>query len=304
MTTGLPCAIPQSPVPSMRLPRLCVLLLLSACREPSAPAKAPPAPVAQPLPHGQSPLPQKLGLQFLPMEEEDGGLQWLASSPIRCSAGEHDLVRCLTITPLASDGRLQPDGGIASVGVVAADADTAHRLCAQRFGGRLPTPAQRARLGALHGLSSLLVVQTSSPAERFRYLELPEWTEEGSCDNPVRPGEGCAVTLFPSDSAAEAMRAGELSCTARRVVDSSGYSVIDLGEACPRELGLAMDAGVQTLPCLLRVRGPTAADPAVLYALSCSAFEAVRPAADLEVRAGAYRCLVPPTAFGQAPTAR
>ncbi len=279
---------------------LCVMLVLSACREPSAPTKAAPA-LPAPVPRAPAPLPEKLGIRFLPMEEEDGGLQWLASAPIRCSAGEHDLVRCLTITPLTSDPRLQPEGGIAPLGVVAADADTAHRLCAQRFGGRLPTPAQRARLGALYGLSSLLVVQTSNQAERFRYLELPEWTEVGSCDNPVRPGEDCAVSPFPSEAGAESMRTGELSCTARRVEDASGFSVIGLGEACPRQLALTVDAGVQTLPCLLRVRGPTAADAAALYALSCSAFEAARPAADLEVRAGAYRCLVPPMAFGQAP---
>lgn len=289
-------------------PRSClgVVLLFVACREPSSAPQAPPprAPPPGPSARGAT-LPEKLGLTFLPLKEEDGGLNWVAASPIRCAAGEHDLVRCLTITPLSTDARAHPgDGGIPGCGVVVANAETAHRLCAQRFGGRLPTPAERARLGAVHGLASLLVVQTDNPAERFRYLQLPEWTEEGSCDNPVRPGEDCRVSVFPSDSAAEAMRSGELRCTASRVADSTGFSVIDLGEACPREAGLGVDAGVQTLPCLLRMRGPTAADAPVLYGLSCLAFEEIRPAAELEVRVGAYRCLVPPLAFGQAPTAR
>jgi hypothetical protein len=153
-------------------------------------------------------------------------------------------------------------------------------------------------------LASLLVVQTSNPAERFRFLQVPEWTGEGTCDNPVRPGDGCRVALFPPEAAAEAMRSGELSCTAQRVVDTTGFSVVGLGEACPRLAEFPLDAGSQTLPCLLRLPRPTATDADPLYSLTCSAFEAVRPAPELETRAGAYRCLIPPMAFGQAPVAR
>ena len=65
-----------------------------------------------------------------------------------------------------------------------------------------------------------------------------------------------------------------------------------------------MGAAPQALPCLLRVRGPTAADAASLYALDCRAVELKKPPVSLEARAGAYRCLVPPMAFGQAPSAR
>jgi hypothetical protein len=295
-------------VPVTSRPRLwticCAALLAGGCPSPGKPPAASSPPEA-PRPSARAAvLPEKLGLRFLPVEEEDGGVQWLASSPIRCSAGEHDLVRCLTVTPITSDPRVNVDGGIPSAGVVAAEADTAHRLCAQRFGGRLPTPAERAAQGARHGLAALLVVQTENPAERFLFLELPEWTAEGTCDNPVRPGTGCTVSAFPPGATADAMRTGELSCTARRATSTEGFSVVGLGEACPSATRLEVGAAPQTLPCLVKVRGPTAADAPVLYALGCSALEAVKPPVSLEVRSAAYRCLVPPMAFGKAPLGR
>jgi len=290
-------------VPRMRLPRLCVLLLLCACREPSAPVKVAPAPAPPPAPRGPAPLPEKLGLRFLPVEEEDGGLQWLASSPIRCSAGEHDLVRCLTITPLASDPRLQPDGGIAALGVVAANAETAHRSA--RSASVAGSPPRRSARGSGRSTGCRRCwwcrprTQPSASATSSSRV-----TETASCDNPVRPGDGCAVTLFPSEAAAEAMRAGELSCTARRVATPAASPSSAWARPARGTLALTVDAGVQPLPCLLRVRGPTAAGRGRALRLE---LQRLRVGQARGRPRGARRrvpLLVPPSAFGQAPVGR
>jgi hypothetical protein len=135
------------------------------------------------------------GVRFL---EVCGAGFLLADAPLACGAAD----ACEPVTALAPAPR---DAGRPNrhVDALVTDGESARRLCRERFGGRLPTPAEREQARSL-GFVSVLVREEPGEFARLRLDEEPEWAAEGerlvrmpaAAPRPRAPGEwllGCVA---------------------------------------------------------------------------------------------------------------
>jgi hypothetical protein len=173
---------------------------------------------------------------------------WIHAAPVPCSAGEHGEIECPTVTPL-----LAPENGVAvarfaSMGTPLVDASTAHRLCAMRFAGRLPTRRERARARDSLGLTTLSVVESKGSAgAHFDFRQVPEWVTEIPCDQPSVLGPECGATREPPESTTQMVGFTEWICDAE-FVGATNAPILAVGESCPSG---AFDPGAdrRLLPC-------------------------------------------------------
>jgi hypothetical protein len=213
---------------------------------------------------------------------------WIAATPLPCSAGSHETVACETATalegsPLAGKGKNRP------LAALAVEAAVAHRTCALRFGGRLPTPLEREHARRTLGLASLRVREVPGPFAKLWLDDLPEWVEEGDCAaSPSAPGPGCRVTPFPPVEA-RPRAPGDvlLACVAE--------------PADPRARGIPLGGECIERPSEHGVRSP---DCALFVPDSDARFELLCAAAELGARAptpeqAAFRCVLPESALGR-----
>ena len=215
---------------------------------------------------------------------------WIAATPLPCSHGEHDTVGCDRVTALES-APLPGPGANQAVDALVVDAFVAHRICALRFGGRLPTPLEREQARNALALATLLVRETSATPPRVRLDDLPEWVEEGDCAAaPSNPGSGCRITLFPPVMARPRGDADLLlSCHAARA--GSQARSVPIGAECDARLA----EGARNPDCTVAVPGSGAR-----FELFCDAKVPPR-SAELHARPdqAAFRCVVPESALGR-----
>lgn len=141
-------------------------------------------------------LGEKLGVTFHRMCPSDRTESHWISDPLPCGQGAHDTVACPVVTALARDGSRQRSPTRAQF-VAMSDAFTAHRLCAMRFAGRLPTSSERASARNALGLATLLATEGADRSGQIGLSELPEWVAEGDCDNPSLPSANCRFASYP-----------------------------------------------------------------------------------------------------------
>jgi len=217
----------------------------------------------------------KLGVPFVRICPSDlpGGVTepfWIAVAPVGCSGGEHETIECPPIVPLGMPER----GPIAARRVQMIAAELAHRTCTLRFGGRLPTAAERAQAVAGLGIAAVLVTDGDS---NRRLDEVPEWTTAERCETPSTT-TGCAMTRVPSMP--PVIPWPQVRTCRATPAEPTGALVIGPGESCP----ITPPPGVP--PCLISARGARS------FALGCDPVrDEVHPPAR-EDRA-AFRCVVP-----------
>lgn len=242
---------------------------------------------------------EKLGVRFV--EVCGGEAQapfWISVAPMTCSAGEHETIDCPSVTPLLAGDSPVP---MTARRVAVVDAVSAHRLCALRFAGHVATRAELERARSVLGLGALVVAEQRSPAGAFRFEPLPEWTADGACENPSKPGRNCRFARWPRADAPHAPMAEIRDCDARRVdpTDRAGVRVA-LGGRCAapnwRWSGSAAGGALDELPCAVHL--PDVAMPAAGAAdfrLSCRPPDAQPPRAPAIGGAdiAAFRCVVP-----------
>jgi hypothetical protein len=229
---------------------------------------------------------EKLGVRFTRLcasDRLDGG--WIASIPMPCSPGAHGTMACPIATPILHEP--ESEGASTPREVMLIDASTAHRMCAMRFGGRLPSQVELAELRARS--DSAVVMAHGALDGRIEFNELPEWIGEGKCSHPTLPETNCRFELRPrTDFARTLPWRNMLSCELERVPGAVSADVA-LGRSCKVEGG----------KCLVERRWGKAAGRDVWRA-ACSAvrLEGDYPKVDADV--AMVRCVVPIDAFPEA----
>lgn len=250
---------------------------------------------------------EKLGVRFIEVcparagevfDDASGGDRalpgfWISATPLPCSHGSHETLDCPTVTALEASpvgSRLRNRPMRASV----LDAETAHRICTLRFGGRLPTAAEREHARHALGLVSLLVREEAAQDRRVAFDELPEWVAAEDCErNPSTIAPECRVSLSPP-IVPRPRREGDalLACDAE-IADFGSEPSVAIGGSC--ELGI--EAERRRPRCAAFV--PHAAYPS-RFTLACRdatpevSEAAARPTSEL----AAFRCVLPRRALG------
>jgi hypothetical protein len=136
---------------------------------------------------------EKQGVRFV---ELCGAGVYLSEAPLACASGE----ACEPLTVLSPAPRPATRAN-RHVDALVAAGEAARKLCRERFGGRLPTPAERERARSL-GFVSVVVREEPGEFARLRLDEAPEWVAEGEqlsrspAAGPQAPGEtllGCVA---------------------------------------------------------------------------------------------------------------
>jgi len=232
----------------------------------------------------------KLGVPFVRVCPADlaGAIEapfWIAAAPIGCTAGGHETIGCPLVLPLGP-----PTAGAATISPRTAqmvDAASAHRTCAMRFGGRLPTVAERAQARDALGLATVVVSASGNPTPSWRAQALAEWTTERPCaDTPSTLAASCAPTRFPTEAIAEVPWPQLRSCHASPE-PAAGALIVGIGEACP-------SPGVEgAFPrCLLALPATTRPQAFALVCQALTVEQAIHPETSVSARA-AFRCVVP-----------
>jgi hypothetical protein len=199
---------------------------------------------------------------------------FISGMPLRCTPGQSASAACDPVTALETSP-LTGLGKNRYVDALVTDAETAGRLCQQRFAGRLPTPRERERARRALGLVTLQVREEPGEFSRLRLGELPEWVAEGG-----------RVTRTPAE--VERPRVpGEvlLGCVAEPAMPQA--IAVPLGEVCDER---PAEGGVRSPNCALSVPGTQAR-----FELACD------PEHPVASRSGpdhaAIRCVLPASAF-------
>jgi hypothetical protein len=209
--------------------------------------------------------------------------------------GEHAEIECPTVVSL-----MAPENGVAIARFAAmesplVDASTAHRLCAMRFAGRLPTRKERARARDALGLTTLSVVESRGAAgAHFDFRQVPEWVTEVPCDQPSVLGPECGAAREPADSTTQVVGLTEWSCDAE-FIGSAPMPVVVAGESCPSG-AFDPSAARGVLPCAAGITVESATlSTRFGFQLTCHPSAArTKPRADTaDTEVAAIRCVVP-----------
>jgi hypothetical protein len=227
------------------------------------------------------------GKACTPRAEEKGGVRFVevcaegffvSATPIPCSAGERKSAACDAVTALEASP-LEGPGKNRHLDVLVTDAETAARICEERFGGRLPTPLEREQARLSLGLASLRVREEPGEWARLRMLAQQEWVAEGA-----------SVTRYPSVSTPQ-HPGGDvlLGCAAEPAQPQAHW--VPIGESCDER---PAEADVRSPNCAVGVPGTRAR-----FELGCDPDHTMRSRA----RPGdaALRCLLPAEAFAARP---
>jgi len=244
---------------------------------------------------------ERLGIPFVKVCPEDlKGIDakfepfFIAAQQLGCSAGEHDTLRCPTVTalqhPAPGETRAPPAPRRSLAAVV--EARIAQNVCYMRFGGRLPTRVERARAEEALGIASVMVVTSEGDPKHFDFLRLREWVSEEPLTTPNVSGSG--VGEFPSGERGLIPWARLARCEGAPLAGDAGVPLLGVGESCPAP-GFAFGEAAALLPC--GVKSPAARPSVVGFSLAClpPAPDARHPDDDAE-KTAAFRCVLPPSA--------
>ncbi len=196
----------------------------------SAPAEPPAAAPCTPRTGEQA------GMRFV---ELCGTGSFISATPLACTAEERASAACDPVTALEVSALTGP-GKNRHVDARMTERDGSARLCAQRFGGRLPTPREREQARRSLGLVTLQVREEPGEFARLRMDELAEWVAERG-----------RVTRSPA-SVPRPRRAGEvlLGCVAEPALPQA--TAVPIGEACDER---PAEGGVRSPNCAVSVPG-------------------------------------------------
>ena len=239
---------------------------------------------------------EKLGVAFAeictPSSDPEGLLEespaeiapfWMSAAPLPCSRGSQGTINCPVTTSILT-ARSRAKDVLEPRAVAVVDGRTAYGVCGMRFGGRLPTRAEREL--ARYSAAVATLVSTQEPGEpEPRIGELPEWTQVGDCTNPSQPDEGCRLVLFPpvvthprsEDSVLHACRASFAPAWIEFAIQPGALCV---GGTCM----------VRLLPALRRETFELTCKPTPIVATQAPE----KPKAEL----AAFRCVLPESALG------
>lgn len=221
---------------------------------------------------------------------------WISAVPIACAKGSHDTVRC---PPVVSFAELPPDDaghsrGASSLLAAVVEADTAHKICTMRFGGRLPTRAERALALESLGLATVLVLD-SLEVGGARLRQLAEWVTIAPSDHPTLLSPDAGLGRFPAEASAVIPWKRAMSCAPTTVAQGGARrEVIGVDGDCPAS-EWSHDAGRERdLPCLVGVpRAEGDARPQRAFALRCDApGPPPANASDSVETVAAFRCVL------------
>jgi hypothetical protein len=179
---------------------------------------------------------EKAGMRFV---ELCGTGFFISGMPLRCTSEQGASAACDPVTALETSPLPGP-GKNRHVDALVTDAETAGRLCKQRFGGRLPTPPEREQARRALGLVTLQVREEPGEFARLRLDELPEWVEEGG-----------RVTRTPAVVPRPRVQ-GEvlLGCVAEPAMPQA--TAVPIGKACDER---PAEGGVRSPNCAVSLPG-------------------------------------------------
>lgn len=208
---------------------------------------------------------------------------WMSAAPLPCSRRSRGTVDCPVATSILS-ARSRAKDVLEPRRVTLVDGDTAYGVCGMRFGGRLPTRAEREL--ARYSAAVATLVSIKEPSESApRIAELPEWTQVGECTNPSQPDEGCRLVIFPPVLTRERTKDSVLQACQASFAPSWIESAIQPGAPCA--------GGACTVRILPALRLEA-------FELTCRATRAgaAEGSARPKVQRAAFRCVVPESALG------
>lgn len=246
---------------------------------------------------------EKLGVTFVQTcERRDTGggptraSFWISTTPMGCSAGEHDTLRCPPVVAVATprpDGRSIVPGASRLAAVV--ESETAHKICTMRFAGRLPTREERVRARVELGFASVVVAEASEIGG-YRTRELAEWTTDRACDHPTVLDAACGAGRFPWAASPNVPWRNVVACD-QRAADAldgrRGRSIMDVNGDCTLAPDARDRADRRELPCLLQISAERPNEGATRVVLTCSPPNAPPRHADLAADVAAFRCVIP-----------
>ncbi len=248
---------------------------------------------------------EKLGIPFVraceqavratarELPAERGGF-WIGSYPVGCSAGEHETVECPVVTPLGPRAPGAPPAAPRQAAM--ASFFVAHRTCTMRFGGRLPTRAERELARGSLGLVTLLIVESSAAV--FQTAELPEWVTDEACEDATLPDPRCRPGTFgPTALGAPPAPSTLRACEARASAGAAPADPIGVPCLAPGWSWPTAGAARADLPCGL---APIARTPllATTLTLACAVPPPQRAVERIDdERTAAFRCVVPAMAL-------
>ena len=239
---------------------------------------------------------EKLGVAFAeictPSSAPEGLLEespadvspfWMSAAPLPCSRGSHKTTDCVVTTSILS-ARSRAKDVLEPRAVAVVDGETAYGVCGMRFGGRLPTRAEREL--ARYSAAAATLVSIQEPGEPApRIGELPEWTQVGDCTNPSQPDKGCTLVFFPPVVTRQVTKHSVLQSCRASFAPAWIKSAIQLGAPC-----VGGTCTVRITPALrpeafeLTCRSPT--------------LKAKQPKAEPKRERAAFRCVLPESALG------
>lgn len=222
---------------------------------------------------------------------------WVSAAPIACGAGSHDTVRCPPVLAFVDmpPGDAAPSRAASSQLAAVVESDTAHKICTMRFGGRLPTRAERVLARESLGLATVLVLD-SREIGGARLRQLAEWVTTAASDHPTLLSPDAGLGRFPADASSVIPWKLAMSCeptTVARVGERR--KAIGFDEDCPAS-GWTSDAGRgHDVPCLVVApRAEAAKEATQAVSLRCDAPGAAPAnAGDSVETVAAFRCVLP-----------
>ena len=208
---------------------------------------------------------------------------WMSAAPLPCSLGSRGTIDCPVTTSILS-ARSRAKDVLEPRAVAVIDGETAYGVCGMRFGGRLPTRAEREL--ARYSAAVATLVSMQEPGEPEPWIgELPEWTQVGDCTNPSHPDEGCHLAIFPpvltrqrsKDSVLQSCRASFAPAWIESTIHLGARCV---GGTCTVRIMPALRPEAFELTC-----GPAPVDP-------------TQASAEPKAERAAFRCVLPESALG------
>jgi hypothetical protein len=183
---------------------------------------------------------ERLGVAFLrvcpraiPGTTSRGSAFWISLTPMACSAGTHDAVRCPPVLSLAQPRTDDPPDvpAASTVLAVVVEADIAHKICTMRFAGRLPTVEERSLARESLGIATALAIDSPS-AGAIRLQEVAEWVTRRPCDQPTMLEADCAPREFPWTASAAIPWSVVTRCRASPLASTDGREEIGVDGEC------------------------------------------------------------------------
>jgi hypothetical protein len=159
-----------------------------------------------------------------------------------------------------------------------------------RFGGRLPTRAEREL--ARYSAAVATLVSMKEPGEAEPWIgEMPEWTQVGDCTNPSQPDEGCRLVIFPPVLTRQRSEQSVLQACRAAFAPAWIETAIQPGAPC-----VGGSCTVRILPTLRPEAFQLTCEPIRVGAKQAQ--RAKQASAKPKVERAAFRCVVPESALG------